>query len=254
LTYFGNRFGLGWEIDNVIGLKISLPIATWHISISNNWHSLWFSFSQTKDDLAHHIFISSLFYFIISVFGYQLKNVTKGLTSYSLLTTWIWRNTNQNIKVINNQYKGNWTHRFPLEQLKVKRWTCSTILCWRMVDLAITLMATLSPVSEFLANLTLANVPSPIVRPTSYFPIFLLTVMVFRRSFIAIAAPRGFRFRDDDLETELAPNEFQRKERRSVIGEQQCYSGTWSSLIRRWSRKEKIAKSWNEKSWNILEL
>lgn len=90
----------------------------------------------------------------------------------------------QNIKVINNQYNGNWTHRFPLEQLKVKRTTWSTILCWRMVVLAITLMATLSPVSEFIANLTLANVPSPIVRPTSYFPIFLLTFMVFRRSFI----------------------------------------------------------------------
>jgi hypothetical protein len=37
-------------------------------------------------------------------------------------------------------------------------------------------MATLSPVSVFCANFTLAKVPSPIVRPTSYLPTFLITI------------------------------------------------------------------------------
>lgn len=45
-----------------------------------------------------------------------------------------------------------------------------------MVDLARTLTATLSPVSTFRANLTLAKVPSPIVLSTSYFPTFLVTI------------------------------------------------------------------------------
>ena len=56
--------------------------------------------------------------------------------------------------------------------------TWSTILCLRMVDFAITFIATLSPVSVLCANLTLAKVPSPIVRPTSYFPTFLVTFFI----------------------------------------------------------------------------
>ena len=62
--------------------------------------------------------------------------------------------------------------------------TWSTILCLRMVDFAITFIATLSPVSVLCANLTLAKVPSPIVRPTSYFPTFLVTFF--------IVTPRSF--------------------------------------------------------------
>lgn len=62
------------------------------------------------------------------------------------------------------------------KQLKI---TWSTILCSRMVDLAKTLTATLSPVSVFLANLTLAKVPSPMVLPTSYFPTFLDIPFIF---------------------------------------------------------------------------
>lgn len=48
--------------------------------------------------------------------------------------------------------------------------TWSAILCLRMEERSTTFMATLSPLSVFCANFTLANVPSPIVRPTSYFP------------------------------------------------------------------------------------
>ncbi len=48
--------------------------------------------------------------------------------------------------------------------------TCSTILCLRIFSLSMTLMATLSPVSLFLASLTLAKVPSPSSLPISYFP------------------------------------------------------------------------------------
>ncbi len=54
--------------------------------------------------------------------------------------------------------------------------TWSTILCLRTVSLSSTFMATLSPVSVFCANFTLAKVPSPIVRPTSYLPTFLITI------------------------------------------------------------------------------
>jgi len=48
--------------------------------------------------------------------------------------------------------------------------TCSAILCLRTLSLSRILRATGSPVSEFLPNLTFANVPSPIVLPTSYLP------------------------------------------------------------------------------------
>ena len=55
--------------------------------------------------------------------------------------------------------------------------TWSTILCLMMVLLSSTFMATLSPVSVFWANFTLAKVPSPIVLPISYFPTFLTTIV-----------------------------------------------------------------------------
>lgn len=48
--------------------------------------------------------------------------------------------------------------------------TCSTILWRRTRSRSMILMATLSPVSRFLANLTLAKLPSPSVFPISYFP------------------------------------------------------------------------------------
>lgn len=54
--------------------------------------------------------------------------------------------------------------------------TCSTILCLRTVSRSSTFMATLSPVSVFCANFTLAKVPSPMVRPTSYLPTFRITI------------------------------------------------------------------------------
>lgn len=52
---------------------------------------------------------------------------------------------------------------------------CSAILCLRTFSLSRILRATGCPFSEFLANLTLAKVPSPIVLPTSYLPTLLFT-------------------------------------------------------------------------------
>jgi hypothetical protein len=52
----------------------------------------------------------------------------------------------------------------------VRRITCAIILCLRTFSLSRILMATFSPVSTFRANLTLAKVPSPRVRPSSYRP------------------------------------------------------------------------------------
>lgn len=52
----------------------------------------------------------------------------------------------------------------------VMLFTWAIILCLRTFSLSRILMATFSPVSTFLANLTLAKVPSPRVRPSSYRP------------------------------------------------------------------------------------
>lgn len=49
-------------------------------------------------------------------------------------------------------------------------YTCPIILCLRISSLSRILMATFSPVSQFRANLTLAKLPSPRVRPSSYLP------------------------------------------------------------------------------------
>lgn len=49
-------------------------------------------------------------------------------------------------------------------------YTCPIILCLRIFSLSRILMATFSPVSQFRANLTLAKLPSPRVRPSSYLP------------------------------------------------------------------------------------
>lgn len=59
--------------------------------------------------------------------------------------------------------------------IKLNIETCSAILCLRTFSLSRIFRATGSPVSEFLANLTLANVPSPIVLPTSYLPTLRFT-------------------------------------------------------------------------------
>lgn len=83
----------------------------------------------------------------------------------------------QNINTINNIVEIE-IHVILIALEKEKIGTWSTILCLRIVVLAMTLIATLFPVSESFANLTLANVPSPIVLPTSYFPIFLLTFFI----------------------------------------------------------------------------
>ena len=71
--------------------------------------------------------------------------------------------------------------------------TWSTILCFRMASLSRIFMATLSPVSEFWANFTFANVPSPMVLPTSYFPTFLITMpSLFSVPFISFFLSRSY--------------------------------------------------------------
>lgn len=72
--------------------------------------------------------------------------------------------------------------------------TWSTILCLRMVLLAKTFMATLSPVSLFCANLTLAKVPSPIVRPTSYFATLLVCFFMIPQFNTRISPSKRLRF------------------------------------------------------------
>ena len=64
--------------------------------------------------------------------------------------------------------------------MKMCNWaiTCSTILCLRIVSLSNTFTATLSPVSEFCAYFTFAKEPSPMVRPNSYFPTFLVGITI----------------------------------------------------------------------------
>jgi hypothetical protein len=73
--------------------------------------------------------------------------------------------------------------------------TCSTILCLRTFSLSMVLTATGPPVWVSRANLTFANVPSPMVRPSSYFPtrLFTLVVLIPRLtpSGISEASPRG---------------------------------------------------------------
>lgn len=68
------------------------------------------------------------------------------------------------------------------------------MLCLMMVARSSTFMATLSPVSVFCANLTLANVPSPIVRPTSYFPTRRSTTMAPLLCLHATCSLRGLAF------------------------------------------------------------
>lgn len=68
----------------------------------------------------------------------------------------------QSVEKRQNKYHG--------DTIKDKVGTCSAILCLRTFSLSRILRATDSPVSQFLANFTFANVPSPIVLPTSYLP------------------------------------------------------------------------------------
>lgn len=58
---------------------------------------------------------------------------------------------------------------FSVMKLRIES-TWSIIRCFIMLDRSSTFIATLSPVSVFCANLTLAKVPLPIVLPTSYLP------------------------------------------------------------------------------------
>lgn len=74
--------------------------------------------------------------------------------------------------------------------VKVFSWiTWSTILCLMMAVRSMTFIATLSPVSVFCANFTFANVPSPIVLPTSYFPTFLTTIFSISENKLSIFSP-----------------------------------------------------------------
>lgn len=85
----------------------------------------------------------------------------------------------------------NWKNKNKKKSTEIRnqRATWSTILCLIMVERSRTFIATLSPVSVFCANFTLANVPSPIVRPTSYFPTFRTTIFT---DFYRITIPPPF--------------------------------------------------------------
>ena len=65
----------------------------------------------------------------------------------------------------NDSKKMNWKIRI---MITVSTW--AIILCLRIFSLSRILIATFSPVSTFRANLTFAKLPSPRVRPSSYFP------------------------------------------------------------------------------------
>lgn len=62
--------------------------------------------------------------------------------------------------------KANWLTM----KSQFKHSTCSTILCLKTWLRSRILMAKWCPVSIFLANFTLAKLPSPMVLPSSYFP------------------------------------------------------------------------------------
>lgn len=57
--------------------------------------------------------------------------------------------------------------------------TWPIILCFITFSLSRIFMATLSPVSTFLANFTFAKVPSPNVLPSSYLPTLVLPLPLF---------------------------------------------------------------------------
>lgn len=63
-------------------------------------------------------------------------------------------------------------------EMKVRIKTWPIILCLRTFSLSRILIATFSPVSKFRANLTLAKLPSPRVRPSSYLPTRVLPLVL----------------------------------------------------------------------------
>lgn len=76
-------------------------------------------------------------------------------------------------------------HKIIMNLRKEDEVTCPIILCRRTLSLSKILMATVSWVSTFLANLTLAKVPSPSVLPSSYLPTRVLpaTVLILLSQF-----------------------------------------------------------------------
>lgn len=68
--------------------------------------------------------------------------------------------------------------------------TCPIILCLRTFSLSSILIATFSPVSTFRANFTFAKVPSPSVRPSSYFPTRVL--LLDREAIVLLLFPDPF--------------------------------------------------------------
>ncbi len=65
--------------------------------------------------------------------------------------------------------------------------TWPIILCLRTFSLSRILIATFSPVSTFRANLTLAKLPSPSVRPSSYFPTRVLLLLFDRDAIFSLS-------------------------------------------------------------------